>query len=67
VKLYVRVLKNVKGGYKKVYNKTFDINEYVDFLEMMTNIRKNLWLVYLSKKGKKLVYSRKLYKKASRN
>jgi hypothetical protein len=63
MKLYVRVLRRVKGGYKKVYNKTFDVEEYVDFLEMMAGIRKALWRMYMSKKGDIIVYSKGLEQK----
>lgn len=58
MKLYVRVLERAGNKYKKVYNKTFEVEDYSQFLEMVMSIRRALWRKYLTKKGRTVVYSK---------
>jgi len=46
-KIYVRVFKVAKRRQKSVFNKTYTVSEYVDFLTMMSELRTVLWSEYL--------------------
>lgn len=46
-KLYVRVFRVARAGRKSVFNKTYTISEYGDFLRMMGELRTVLWGEYL--------------------
>lgn len=46
-KLYVRVFRVARGRQKSVFNKTYTISEYVDYLRMMGELRTMLWGEYL--------------------
>lgn len=43
----MRVFKVAKRRQKSVFNKTYTVSEYVDFLTMMSELRTVLWVEYL--------------------
>ncbi|MEM0384824.1 MAG: hypothetical protein QXV27_08260 [Candidatus Caldarchaeum sp.] len=46
-KLYVRVFRVANGRQKSVFNKTYTISDYGDFLRMMGELRTMMWGEYL--------------------
>ncbi len=50
MKLYVRVFEK-RGSLKRVFNRTYELREYRDYLAMMSELRRALWEVYARKLG----------------
>ena len=46
VKLYVRIFTQNNGRQSKFYNKTFRVESYEDYLQMITQVREALWRAY---------------------
>jgi len=46
VKLYVRIFTRNGRRQRKFYNKTFRVDSYEDYLQMITQVREALWRAY---------------------